>query len=95
VVGQIAAGLSGGAPLPTPAGVELAAVVVEHYEGVLSEYGVHVGVRAARKHLDWYLKAADMPVAASVRRRMIESNSPREVIGMIDSLFAQKQQEAA
>ena len=41
-----------------PTGDELAEIVVEHYEGVLTEYGIAVGVRAARKHLDWYLEAA-------------------------------------
>jgi tRNA-dihydrouridine synthase B len=69
--------------------------VVEHYEGVLSEYGVEVGVRAARKHLDWYLEASGLPVSKATRKMMLESQSPAEVIGLIDSIFSGELAEAA
>jgi len=94
-VGQIAAGLAGEIAPRTPAGSDLIAVVIEHYEGVLSEYGVEIGVRAARKHLDWYLEAANLPVDKQVRRLMVESQTPREVIGLIESIFAGDMREAA
>jgi tRNA-dihydrouridine synthase B len=54
IVGQIGAALAGEAVPPAPANDALPALVAEHYEGILSEYGTRVGVRAARKHLDWY-----------------------------------------
>jgi tRNA-dihydrouridine synthase B len=95
VVGQIAAGLAGEAAPPTPKGAELIPIVVEHYEGVLSEYGVEVGVRAARKHLDWYLEASGLPVSKAVRKMMLESQTPSEVIGLIDSIFSGAMREAA
>jgi len=95
IVGQIAAGLAGQAAAMAPTGTELIGVVVEHYEGVLSEYGVEVGVRAARKHLDWYLEAASLPIDKSLRQLMVESKSPREVIGLIESVFSADMQEAA
>jgi tRNA-dihydrouridine synthase B len=95
VVGQIAAGLAGQVAIATPSGTELIGVVVEHYEGVLSEYGVEVGVRAARKHLDWYLEAANLAIDKSLRQLMIESKNPREVIGLVDSIFSAGMQEAA
>ncbi len=95
VVGQVAAGLAGNAPVATPTGAELVPIVVEHYEGVLSEYGEHVGVRAARKHLDWYLEAANLPVSKDTRRRMIESQTPSEVIAMIEGIFGGQMLEAA
>ena len=95
IVGQIAAGLAGQAAAMAPTGTELIGVVVEHYEGVLSEYGVEVGVRAARKHLDWYLEAANLPIDKSLRQLMVESKSPREVIGLIESVFSADMQEAA
>ena len=95
VVGQIAAGLAG-EPVPiAPVGTELIGIVVEHYEGVLSEYGVEVGVRAARKHLDWYLEAANLSVDKALRRLMVESKNPNEVIGLVESIFSSNMQEAA
>jgi tRNA-dihydrouridine synthase len=95
VVGQIAAGLAGQVAIAAPSGPELIGVVVEHYEGVLSEYGVEVGVRAARKHLDWYLEAANLAIDKSLRQLMIESKNPREVIGLVESIFSAGMQEAA
>ena len=55
IVGQIGAQLAGTAPVPAPWGTALAELVVEHYEAMLAEYGTAVGLRAARKHLGWYL----------------------------------------
>lgn len=95
VVGQVAAGLAGEAPPHSPAGMDLTAVVVEHYEGVLAEYGVEVGVRAARKHLDWYLQASRMTVSKPARKLMLESQEPAEVIGLIDLIFSGELAEAA
>ncbi len=95
LVGQVAAGLAG-APVPTaPRGAGLVAVVAEHYEGVLSEYGIAVGVRAARKHLNWYLEASGLPFERRLRTMMIESQTPSEVIGAIEELFGAELSEAA
>jgi tRNA-dihydrouridine synthase B len=95
VVGQIAAGLAGEAANDTPAGADLTAIVVEHYEGVLAEYGTEVGVRAARKHLDWYLEAANAGISKTVRKQMLESQNPAEVIALIESIFSGEVREAA
>ncbi len=95
LVGQIAAALVGETVAPAPSGSALTAIVVEHYEGVLSEYGIDVGVRAARKHLDWYLEASGLPVAKETRRRLVESQQPAEVIGLIGAIFGGEMREAA
>jgi tRNA-dihydrouridine synthase B len=95
LVGQIATGLAGGTADRPPSGAELVAVVIEHYEGVLSEYGIEVGVRAARKHLSWYLEAVGLVVSKAVRTIMLESQNPAEVIGMIEAIFSGDMQEAA
>lgn len=95
VVGQIAAGLAGEAGPEAPIGAALVAVVVEHYEGVLSEYGVDVGVRAARKHLDWYLEASGLSVSKETRRGLVQSQEPAEVIALIETIFSGELQDAA
>lgn len=87
IVGQIAAGLAGQNAPEAPTGDDLVAVVVEHYEGVLEEYGVDVGVRAARKHLDWYLEASGIAVPAETRKRLVQSTEPPEVISLIGDIF--------
>ena len=95
VVGQIAAGLEGQAAPVAPTGGELTAVVIEHYEGVLSEYGTHVGVRAARKHLDWYLEASGLAVSRDTRRELVQSTEPATVIRQIEAIFGGELREAA
>jgi tRNA-dihydrouridine synthase B len=95
LVGQVAAGLAGADPQPAPEGDALTAIVVEHYEGVLSEYGTEVGVRAARKHLDWYLEAAALALPMETRNRLLESTVPAEVIGLVRAIFANELRQAA
>ena len=95
IVGQIAAGLAG-TPVPeAPSGNELAEIVVEQYEGVLDEYGIEVGVRAARKHLDWYLVAAGVPISRETRAVLLESREPAAVIAMIREIFGEPLRAAA
>ena len=95
LVGQVAAGLGGAVVPAAPEGEELTAIVVEHYEGVLSEYGTEVGVRAARKHLDWYLEAAAIVLARDTRKRLLESTIPAEVIALVRSIFSDELRQAA
>ncbi|KZL12631.1 tRNA-dihydrouridine synthase C [Pseudovibrio axinellae] len=38
-------------------GEELAELVVGHYDAMLGQYGLEIGVRAFRKHIGWYLDA--------------------------------------
>jgi tRNA-dihydrouridine synthase B len=88
-VGQIGAGLMGKPANDAPSGEALVAVVAEHYDGVLSEYGTQVGVRAARKHLDWYLEAAGIVLEKSVRSVLLGSEDPAEVHRLIRSVYAE------
>jgi len=87
-VGQIGAGLMDKVAEDAPQGEQLVGAVTEHYEGVLSEYGTQVGVRVARKHLDWYLEAAGIALEKSVRALLLGSEDPAEVIGLIRSVYA-------
>ena len=95
LAGQIGAELAGTRSQPVPQGRQLADIVLEHYEGVLEEYGVDVGVRAARKHLDWYLEAAGITLAKETRQVLLNSSSSAEVRGMISDLFADGWRTAA
>jgi len=94
-VGQIGAALSGQAVAAAPEGGALADIVLEHYEGVLDTYGAAVGVRAARKHLDWYLEAAALHVSKPERLALLGSEDPAEVRRMIPALFSRTDRLAA
>jgi tRNA-dihydrouridine synthase B len=87
VVGQIGAALAGKTVPPAPANDELPALVAEHYEGILSEYGTHVGVRAARKHLDWYLEAMDATIDRETRKALLNTEDPSTVLAMIPAVY--------
>ncbi len=95
LAGQIGAALGGYAPGVGPNGGALVDLVREHYEGVLEEYGIDVGVRAARKHLDWYLDAAGIVLAKETRQGLLNSGSPAEVRHLIGELYADRWRTAA
>jgi len=62
-VGAVATGQTGQEP---PDGTPVVEFVLEHFQAMLSHYGVGKGIRHARKHLGWYLDrfgGADLPAA--------------------------------
>ena len=54
--------------LPPPAVAEVGATLVEHLHALHEFYGLHLGVRIARKHLSWYCKGR--PGAAAFWQRV-------------------------
>lgn len=94
-VAQIGAGLADQAAPEAPKGTELAALVAEHYEGMLVEYGTAVGLRAARKHLDWYLGAAGITLEKPARNDFLNSEVPADVLRQIGIIFSGEQRAAA
>ena len=59
-------------------------MVSHHYESMLSFYGVELGRRVARKHLNWYL--SNFEVSEKFQKLLLISESPKEVLGHIASL---------
>lgn len=57
LVGHAAHYLETGETLEEPSEGALVDIIIEHYEALLAHYGEHIGMRAARKHLSWYLDA--------------------------------------
>lgn len=94
--GQIGAALSGKAPVSRPFGKDFALMVCDHYEAMLTHYGVELGMRNARKHLDWYCgHLPDFVDIKQQRRNMMTSKNPKEVMDCASSLFAAVQPEEA
>ena len=95
IVGQIGAALAG-APVPAaPAGSELVDLVAGHYEAMLDEYGTRIGVRAARKHLDWYLAANAPDVPAALRKTLLTETQPERVLALLPDAFSSSLEAAA
>ncbi|WP_291307908.1 MULTISPECIES: tRNA dihydrouridine synthase DusB [unclassified Devosia] len=87
-VGQIGAQLAGREPQPAPAGGALAELVAGHYDAMLTDYGTQLGVRVARKHLDWYLEAAGMVLDKPVRSQLLNELEPATVSRMIADIYS-------
>jgi tRNA-dihydrouridine synthase B len=81
IIAQMAAFLRDGAAPAGPDMREQFETVMEHFESMLSYYGEHAGVRAARKHLGWY--SAGMPGAAEFRRMINGEGEAAAVRGLI------------
>jgi tRNA-dihydrouridine synthase B len=94
LVGQIGAALAGEPVRPAPTGEELAQVIVDHFEMMQDEYGPELGVRAARKHLDWYFGAAGL-TDRTVRRALLTQPHPDVVKSMIRDVFSSPRSAAA
>ena len=87
-VGQIGAQLAGREPQAAPTGAELAELVAGHYDAMLTDYGTQLGVRVARKHLDWYLEAANIVLDKPVRSQLLNALEPAEVSRMIGDNYS-------
>jgi tRNA-dihydrouridine synthase B len=97
LVAQIGEGLEGRI-LADPAPSVMAEVAVEHYEGLLSLYGVRVGLRHARKHLAAYADVAAQSgfrIDARDRQRLVTSEEPAAVVEILRRLYAYPLQDAA
>ncbi|QIE47393.1 tRNA dihydrouridine synthase DusB [Pseudohalocynthiibacter aestuariivivens] len=83
-----------GAPAPVvPQGQELIQMVSNHYEAILGFYGIDLGLRVARKHLGWYLDGAE--VGIEMRRRILTSRAPTDVLRLLPEALSTPQEAAA
>ena len=87
-----AAGFQPAADSAAPA--DLAGYATDHYEAMLTHYGRDAGLRHARKHLGWYFDKHAVGEAAGLRRRILTSTQPDEVIRLLSDALAPAGQEA-
>lgn len=95
VVGQVGATLAGRTAPQSPQGTALAELVFEHYEAMLSAYGTEIGLRVARKHLDWYLGAAGIALDNETRRTLLSSETAENVKRLILTILSDGWRQAA
>ena len=89
LVGNIANELSEENNYRTPLFKSFANLVSEHYDSILSYYGLKYGMRIARKHLSWYMDTAGITklVSENTRRSVLTSENPKEVSKLATNLF--------
>ncbi len=79
-----------GTPAPViPQGTDLITLVCDHYEAMLSFYGVELGRRVARKHLGWYMDDAGTPPA--LRKELLVEPDPANVANRIPDALSFEQ----
>jgi len=94
-VGQVGAALDGQTQPETPCGADLVELVRWQYEEMLTDYGTEIGLRAARKHLDWYAEAAGLDLDKPTRRALLDNDDPKAVVALIETLFSDDWRAAA
>jgi tRNA-dihydrouridine synthase B len=67
---------------------ELTDLITDHYQAMLSHYGINTGVRHARKHLGWYMSrfAAGAPI--EMKARIMTGAEPSDVLAAIGEAFS-------
>lgn len=92
--GQVVEFLKSGHRPAEPALAERCAVVLEHYDAMLSLHGVSHGLRKARKHLGWYIKG--LAGSADLRTQINREDDPERVKILLRDCFSRHaNQEAA
>jgi tRNA-dihydrouridine synthase B len=75
-----------GRRLPDPPPEQRLTTVLTHFDAMLTHYGIHAGVRMARKHLGWYAKG--FPGAAEFRARVMTLTEPDAVRAALRAAWA-------
>lgn len=85
LAGHLARGLASGEMPPEPDLASREAILVEHFELMLGEYGREAGLRAARKHVAWAIHG--IAGAAAARERVFAAETVEETLAAIADLF--------
>jgi tRNA-dihydrouridine synthase len=94
IIGASLQGITLAAPEPHIRGD----IAVEHYEGLLSLYGLETGLRHARKHLAAYADVAiadGFDVAPQTRRDLVTTEDPNAVVRLLPELYVDRARKAA
>ena len=85
--------LQTGQHLPSPAVVEIHAVLIAHLHDLYAFYGEYTGLRMARKHISWYTKG--LVGSAVFRHAMNQLPTVEEQLAAVEGFFAELGAHAA
>jgi tRNA-dihydrouridine synthase B len=86
LLGQVMHWLRQGGEMPEPALDAKFALMLEHYDAMLSHYGRETGVKMARKHLGWYTRG--LPGSAEFRNRVNFIDDAKAVVAALNEFYA-------
>lgn len=84
-LGQVRHFLTTGIHLPPPLLSIQKEIAVEHFQMLLTYYGMQQGLLIARKHLSWYSKG--LPGAHEFRARVFQNSDPESIVQHISDLY--------
>jgi nifR3 family TIM-barrel protein len=90
---QVAAALTGREPRPEPTLAERRAILLRHYDAMLTHYGRDAGMRIARKHLGWY--SAGLPGSAGFRAEVNRIADADAVVALVHRFFDAAEAQAS
>jgi tRNA-dihydrouridine synthase B len=93
LLGQVMAWFAEGREVPDPTIEEQYHLITEHYDAMLSHYGVETGVNMARKHIGWYTRG--LHGSAEFRNRVNQEPDPKRVQAMLAAFYAPWRSRAA
>jgi tRNA-dihydrouridine synthase B len=82
---QVMQFLRTGEVLPDPPLARQLAILLEHYDAMLSHYGAGPGMRIARKHVGWYSKG--LPQSGEFRAQINRLDSPAAAVETIRGFY--------
>ena len=77
LLGRLMSLLTGRQARQEPTTDELYELITEHYDAMLTHYGIETGVNMARKHIGWYVKG--LPGSAELRNAVNQEPDPARV----------------
>ncbi|MFN2348090.1 MAG: tRNA dihydrouridine synthase DusB [Thioalkalivibrio sp.] len=81
-----------GEHMPAPGAHEVSMLLRAHLEALYDFYGEHAGVRIARKHIGWYLRAH--PAAAQWRKALMAAEDSTTQMARVQACLADPSGEA-
>ena len=87
---QIKSYLESNTIMATPANAEIARVMSHHLQNLYDFYGELAGVRIARKHIGWYIKAAnfaDTQLSETFRKHINQIDDSGTQIKLVNNFF--------
>jgi nifR3 family TIM-barrel protein len=91
--GHVAAFAASGVFPAVPTNAALLELVRRHYDAILKHYGRWVGIKAARKHLGWYM--ANTAVAPAIRTAIMTGTDTSTVSRLLGVAFPDDAKAAA
>ena len=80
-----------GSPYVEPDREMLSDIIAEHYQAMLVHYGIENGLRAARKHIGWYLDAwkarSGDTRCSALKQNIMTETSHRRVLSLLANHF--------